>query len=175
MLTARLERRVGQVELLGKAKVRGRRLAFHKRSGDGSGKCDIPLAGASGEVVHGVVYEVPEAAIEHLDRFEGGYERTSLEVDLSGTPTQAHAYLAHPRNVDHLVRPYDWYLQLVHAGSRQHGLVEQYRSTFEEVLDQPDPHPHRGDRLEALRILEEFYSALRDVPGRLRPGAESSR
>lgn len=159
MLTARLERRVGQVELLGRAKVRGRRLAFHKRSGDGSGKCDIPLAEAPGEVVHGVVYEVPDAAIEHLDRFEGGYERTILEVDLSGAPTQAQAYLAHPRHVDHGVRPFDWYLQLVHAGSHQHGLLEEYRLAFEEVLDQPDPLPHRKDRLEALRILEEFYSA----------------
>lgn len=160
MLTLRLERRVGRVELLGRAKIGGRRLAFHKRSGDGSGKCDIPVAEDVGAVVHGVVYEMPDAAIEDLDHFEGGYERTLLEVDLSGVPTQVHAYLAHPRNVDRRARPFDWYLRLVGAGIHEHGLSEEYRSVLTEVAAQPDPFPSRADRLEALGILNDFYAAV---------------
>lgn len=160
MLTARLERRVGPVELVGRARIAGRRLTFHKRSGDGSGKCDIPVAESSVEEVHGVVYEMPDSALEELDRFEGGYKRTLLEVDLSGNPVDAHAYLAQSVHVERGIRPFDWYLQLVHAGTHQHGLVEEYRSVLGEVLDKPDPVLHRSDRLEALGVLREFYAAL---------------
>lgn len=165
MLTARLERRVGPVELVGRARVAGRRLAFHKRSGDGSGKCDIPVAESPSEEVHGVVYEMPDSALEELDRFEGGYSRALLEVELSGDPVEAHAYLAQSVHVDPGARPFDWYLQLVHAGTHQHGLVEEYRSVLAEVVDKPDPVLHRSDRLEALRVLKEFYAALERDPG----------
>lgn len=160
MLTARLEQRVGRVEFVGRAKVAGRRLAFHKRSGDGSGKCDIPVAENAGEQVHGVVYEMPDSALEELDRFEGGYKRTALQVELSGAPEEVQAYLAQPVHVDRGIRPFDWYLQLVYAGVHQHGLVEEYRSCLSEVSDKPDPVLHRSDRLEALGVLKEFYAAL---------------
>lgn len=159
MLTPRLERRVGRVRLLGRAKVLGRRLAFHKRSWDGSGKCDIPPAGAA-ELVHGVVYELPDGALDILDYYEGGYERTKLRVDLSGEAAEVQAYVAEPWFVDGSVRPFDWYLKLVQAGIDQHGLVEEYRSALLQVVERPDPVLDRSDRLEALEILEDFYAAL---------------
>lgn len=158
MLTTRLVRRVGEVELLGRGEIPGRRLAFHKRSGDGSGKCDIPEAGPA-DRVHGAVYEISDDAVGALDRFESGYERRVLEVKLEGVSAGVQVYLADPEHVDENARPFDWYLRLVEAGFRQHGLFGQYRSVLENVVDQPDPVLDRSDRLEALSILREFYSA----------------
>lgn len=158
LLTTRLERRVGAVEVLGRGEIPGRRLAFHKRSSDGSGKCDIPEAGRS-DRAHGVVYEISDDAVGALDRFESGYERRVMEVELEGAPAAVQVYLADPEHIDENARPFDWYLRLVEAGLRQHGLFRLYRPVLENVVDQPDPVPDRADRLEALRILREFYSA----------------
>lgn len=159
MLTFRLEQRVGAVGLLGPARIRGRRLAFHTRCGDGSGKCDIPVADRPDRVVHGVVYEVAEEAVPLLDRYEGGYERSVIEVEMRGELIPVHAYFGKSGLIDGKCLPYDWYVDLVVAGAKQHGLHHHYRDLLAEVKVRQDPLPHRRDRLEALRLLDGFYGA----------------
>ena len=121
----RLECRVGAVRVMGVAILSDHALHWHKRSKDGSGKCDI--VPATGDEVIGVVYALDETQLEALDRAEGvgaGYDRHDVQVELSGQSMTAAAYIA--TQVDDALLPYDWYRHLVLAGARRHGLPADY-------------------------------------------------
>ena len=159
MLTERLKRRVSGAHCLGIARAPGRRLAFHKRSSDESGKCDIPTTGNSSDVVHGVLFDIPDSQRSALDCAEGvghGYEAAPIEVlDSDSSPIQATAYFATSDAIDAHLVPYDWYHCLVVAGARQHRLPGDYVSSVVAVRSVPDPKPNRRTRLEALQALKD--------------------
>lgn len=159
MLTERLIKRIGSVNLVGVASIEGRKLAFHKRSEDGSGKCDIPVSKAKGAIVRGVVYEVTEDDLVTLDEFEGvgkGYERVTMEVQMESGPVEAATYVATDSHIEKGLLPYDWYHGLVLAGAMQHGFPKDYIASLAMVEFQPDPDPNRITRKEALAILESI-------------------
>jgi gamma-glutamylcyclotransferase len=158
MLTERLTRRASGARCLGTARALGRRLAFHKRSSDGSGKCDIPLTGNNSDVVYGVLFDVPDSRRPALDEREGvgyGYEASPIEVlESDSSPILAIAYLATADDVDPRLVPYDWYHRLVVTGMRQHQLPDDYVSSVVATRSVPDPDPRRKTRLEALQALK---------------------
>jgi hypothetical protein len=161
MLTERLKRRVHDVRCFGIARVVGRRLVFHKRSvdksGNESGKCDIPTTGNNSDVVYGVLFEIPDSQRSALDCWEGhGYEAASiLLLDSDSSPVSARAYLATADAIDPRLVPYDWYQCLVVVGARQHRLPGDYISSIVAVRSIPDPKPKRPTRLEALQALKD--------------------
>ena len=66
--------------LVAAAVLDGHELRFHKRSLDGSAKCDaFPHLGAA---VHGVVYRLNPVEQSALDRAERGYDRVAVTVGL---------------------------------------------------------------------------------------------
>ncbi len=139
----RLEFRVGRVRALGVGRLADYCLRWHKRSADGSGKCDI-VPVADDEVI-GAVYELDASKLEVLDRIEGvgaGYERAEVRVVVDGRTVTAAAYVA--TQVDDTLLPYDWYRHLVLAGARRHGLPEAYIVRLGEQRFQLDPDPRRA-------------------------------
>jgi len=125
MLTARLLFRCPGADTIGPAFLTGYTLRFDKRSSDGSGKCTIRQTGNPSDVVHGVLFTIPQSQVPSLDRAEGegtDYDRVLLHVEtLDDKMMPAEAYIAKETKIDRNARTYDWYLDLVIAGAELHG------------------------------------------------------
>lgn len=172
MLEERLQRRVPDATFLTTGSVRGYRLHFHKRSTDGSGKCNIVATNSAEDVVHGVAYEVPDGCLEALDRAEGvghGYNHNyDISVRLAdGAEARMLAYVADSNAIDNTLIPYTWYHRLVVEGAEQHQLPEDYIADLRSVMCSEDPDPDRPAKLEAEAALNA-YMAERAPDYRLR-------
>lgn len=134
MSTERLRERVKTCSALGVAKLPGYTLRFHKRSKFGSGKCDAYHTGDDRDFVLGVLFEIPSAQREALDRFEGaglGYDAVQRKVICAdGRVVEALAYIAAENAIDPALRPTTEYRNYVEAGAIEHGLPEAYIETF---------------------------------------------
>jgi len=131
-------------------------VVFHKRSNrDGSGKAT--LRAEPGATAHGVLFAIDEGERDALDLAEGvgnGYERRDDFVVVAGGVTHVAAtYIATGSHHDADLVPFDWYHALVVAGARQHDLPTDYVARLEAVATDPDPDPHRPEKLNALRLL----------------------
>ena len=127
MLHERLQRRVSSANPMGVAKLGGYRLAFRKRSMDGSAKCDLVSDTAS--EAYGVLFEMKEEELPFLDRAEGvgfGYERVERQLYYRTREIGAFLYLAQPRYITTTDLPYSWYLQFVLHGAKQNALPPAY-------------------------------------------------
>ena len=140
----RLRARVGAPLAARTVRLAGWSLRFHKRSRDGSGKCDIVPAG--NQHIYGVIYSLTRAAKERLDDIEGvgfGYDITELRVPGVGTVT---TYRAHDHAIDGGLSPYSWYHQLVLAGARHHGFPASYLDDLNGITTLEDPDRRRHSR-----------------------------
>jgi hypothetical protein len=153
MLTRRLRARVPSADPIGTGQLPGYRLHFHKRSRDGSGKCNIVPETEETAGVHGVLFDLSRDDVDALDEAEQrgrGYERQTVQIRGSSSPVDAFAYVAQPAYVDDALLPYDWYRALVLAGAREHDLPPAYISRLEAVRSYPDPNQDRRRRYQAL-------------------------
>ena len=150
----RLRSRVPHASFRTVARLHGFALKFHKRSVDGSAKCNI--VPASDEVVIGVIFEVPHAEKRELDRAEGlgnGYEEQELMVVFEdGEERSVVTYVASSAHVDARLQPYTWYREYVIRGARSHGFPSAYVEAIAEVVAIRDPDPDREAR--ELAVLE---------------------
>jgi gamma-glutamylcyclotransferase (GGCT)/AIG2-like uncharacterized protein YtfP len=129
----RMSARVPSAAALGVARLPGYRLAFHKRSTDGSGKGDIVPAAAE---VWGVLYRIAAAELPLLDAAEGpGYKRVRLRPELRGPGVghDAFAYRARPEFIAPELLPLDWYMVYVREGARYHGLPAAYQAWLDSL------------------------------------------
>lgn len=134
MRTARLRARVGPVRAVGPARLPGHALRTDKPGRDGTAKAN--LRPSPGAVVHGVVFELGEGALEILDGFEGGYRRTRVEVVLAaGERAEAVTYVSERHGPDNRLAAD--YLAYLIAGAREHGLPDAWISLLEAL-------PRRG-------------------------------
>lgn len=136
MLTSRLrsDDRCPSARPLGIGALHGYELKWHKRSKDGSGKCDIIKSEEGAAIVHGVLYEIPNHEKSNLDRAEGlgyGYGQVEIEVSRDGRSVAAVAYVA--TNVDSTLKPFDWYHSHVVDGAVEHGLPAEYIAGLRSV------------------------------------------
>jgi hypothetical protein len=152
MLTARLRARVPSCKPLGRASLRGHELRFHKRSKDGSGKCNALRADGAAGVI-GVLFSFDATDRARLDRAEGrgaGYDDIEVTVlDAEGGIVNALTYLASPEFIDDGLSPYGWYRELVITGAREHGLPQDYIASWiekVEVIEDPDPARDASER-----------------------------
>jgi len=119
----RLGARLSSPILLGTALLRNRELRFHKRSVDGSGKCDL-VDGSAGAYV--AVYAISMDDRLRLDAIEGvgyGYRRKSFDVPGYG---RCYAYAAESSHIDDSLPAYDWYRDLVVLGAAFHDFPDAY-------------------------------------------------
>ncbi len=162
MLTERLQQRCPSARARMVAAADNWELGFCKRGQDGSGKAT--LFPATGCRVFGVVFDVDQSELPELDRFESagkGYDRQDdfqVSIADSEVSLEVMTYIARHASTDPSLRPYDWYLNLVRAGVRQHALPLDYRARLEAILPMGDPKSDRPTRLAAIKLLETVVS-----------------
>lgn len=164
MLEQRLKapKRVPGAVCLTIAFARGYCLRFHKKSIDKSGKCNIVQTGSMEDLVHGVLFEIPETQLKKLDDAEGygqGYDHATIQAHLlDRTAGSALTYVADFNAIDDEKVPYSWYHELVVAGAEQHGLPADYIARLREQRSVKDPQPNRDSKVEAEKVLAEYYA-----------------
>lgn len=151
MLAQRLRAvdRAPSAKFLTIAKLPGHVLKFHKRSKDGSGKCNALETGNPVDEVYGVVFEIDEADKPGLDMAEGrgkGYEEKMVDLNSLNSTLTAHTYIADADYIDDSLLPYSWYKDLVIAGAKQHSLPREYIRQLQAVESQKDPDSERTKR-----------------------------
>lgn len=153
MSTCRLRARTPSALPRGIARLAGHRLAWHKVGRDGSAKCDIVETGRIGDVVWGVLFEIALGERRLLDEAEGlgrGYEHKPISVLTERGPLVAGAYYA--THVDAALRPFDWYLEFVLHGAREHRLPHGYLEQLMHVIAAVDADAaRRAANLALLR------------------------
>ncbi len=151
MLRARLEQRVGVVSVVGAGRVSAYQLRFHKRSVDGSGKCNLLYTGNLTDHAHGVVYAMRLGQRVQLDKYEGrSYEAKTVIVQVGSRHVRALTYVGRPEHIEEGMSPYDWYHAFVLAGAREHGLDPRHIEAIVDTRAQPDPDMQRAIQNERL-------------------------
>lgn len=148
----RLLERVPSSRFIAVVPMPGRSVAFHKRSTDGSGKCNLVESSHAAQA-YGVIYEFFVKDKAGLDAAEGlghGYGEALLSFVLNKITYQPYAYVASDSYIDPALKPYHWYKALVLSGARYHNLPEEYVAELESVQSIPDPDYSRNARHEAL-------------------------
>ncbi len=145
MLSRRIRERCPSAIALGMAEIHGYELQWHKRSRDGSGKCDVVQTNHATAVVYGVLYEISVDEKRYLDKAEGlgnGYEAKDAEAAFRGAPRMARIYYA--TDIDTSLKPYTWYKALVVAGAKEYNLPETYieRLVLTDAIEDPDRERH---------------------------------
>jgi gamma-glutamylcyclotransferase len=151
----RLELRVGPVTVVGAGCLAGHTLRFHKIGKDGSAKADALSTGQHDDGVWGVVYTLDARAKRSLDHFEGlgrGYTEREAVVRTTDAEIASRVYHALPACIDPALLPFDWYLDWVIAGAREHGLPASYveKLAAQPVVEDPDRERARRERLAQL-------------------------
>ena len=160
----RMLERVSSSRLLAAIPMPGRKLTFHKRSGDGSGKCNLVELGGT-EEAYGALYEFDsgdKAALDDLEGLGKGYDQAQLRFSHSGVAYQPFVYIASRSHVKPSLVPYDWYKALVIAGARHLRFPEAYIAELESVASKPDlDASRRADREQLLVRIAAFEPIVR--------------
>ena len=156
MSTPRIKRRVASAAFISSARLLEHSLCFHKKSGDGSAKCDIAHTGNGGDIVHGVLFEIAACEKSVMDRYEGlgsGYEEKKVETLLpDGETIIAATYYA--THIDASLNPYHWYKEHVLRSAREHRLPFHHIAAIEAVESIADPH--HDNHLDELSIYSNL-------------------
>jgi hypothetical protein len=123
-------------------------LRFNKKSTDASGKANVESR--EGEEVWGVLYTIPDADLQVLDKGEAGYKRIPKQVVGSAGPVEAWVYVAKTPSNDRSLRPYSWYKCFLVEGARSHGLPPDYIARLEAIEAVEDQDLERGRRKQRL-------------------------
>jgi hypothetical protein len=152
MSTLRIQRRVASATAIFTAQLQEHVLKFHKRSVDGSAKCDIEHTRDRNDFVFGVVYDMLISDKPGLDKYEGlgnGYDEKSVVViQPDGQSLEATAYYA--THIDASLEPYHWYKQHVLIGALEHGLPREHVELIMATPSAPDPDQQK--HIEELSI-----------------------
>jgi gamma-glutamylcyclotransferase len=147
MLSSRIQERCPSARALGIAKLHGHELKWHKRSQDGSGKCDVMQTNNRDCVVYGVLYEIAASEKPALDKAEGlgnGYEEKKVQVVFDDAARVVSIYSA--TRTDSSLKPYAWYRAFVLAGANEHKLPSEYIRRLESVPAVEDADGERERR-----------------------------
>jgi gamma-glutamylcyclotransferase len=116
-------------------------LKFNKPSTDGSGKATVFQN--PGDLIWGVLYEIPITDLSKLDNGERGYVRESTTVLLENDPVTAWLYIAKRPDAAMRLRPYSWYKRFIVEGAREHTLPSDYIASLEDIEAWVDSDPAR--------------------------------
>ena len=155
MSTPRLRYRVPGCRFAFVARLPNYKLCFHKRSKDGSAKCNAFRTAEPTDVVFGAVYELPTNEKPALDRAEGlgaGYHEEILHVlSPQDEKVTVHAYIADVTFTNDSLQPYSWYKDFVLAGAAEHQPPPEYiesRIRAVHAIDDLDPQREQARRAE---------------------------
>lgn len=154
MSTKRLTQRVASARFVSLATLDNHCLRFHKKSHDGSAKCDAFETDNSDDEVIGTLFTMDEAEKPLLDYAEGlgaGYDIKKVTLTLpSGKSQQAFTYYA--TDIDETFLPYTWYLAHVVNGAKEHGLPEDYVKKIKQIKAIEDTNQQRHEKESAIHI-----------------------
>jgi len=127
MSSRRLAERISPLGVHGPARLLDHGLVYNKPGRDGSGKANlVPRVGTE---CWGVIWEVGALDWPTLDRHEPGYRREFKEVfDVAGSCLTAQVYLHAAAGPE--ITPFDWYLDHLLEGAREHRLPPRYVETL---------------------------------------------
>ncbi len=140
MSSLRLKQRVPSARALGRAKLVGHSLAWHKIGQDGTGKCDVVEASDESRV-WGVLYDIEPAERRLLDRAEDlgrGYAEKIVDVVVDGDDQPVRAYTYRALQIDSTLQPFSCYKTHVLTGAREHELPAEYVATIAAVKAHDD-------------------------------------
>lgn len=169
LLTHRLEKRVGQVGVIGPGKLFGYRFAIDKISKkDGSLKADALYTGNQQDFVIGVLFRINPAAKERLDKEEGlgkGYNEKAVKVETStvGETENAFTYVASSPDLTGKNKAYDWYMNIIVAGAGEHQLDAAYIQFLKSIPTKPDSDPTRNLQAEII-ITQSMLTKKEFIP-----------
>jgi hypothetical protein len=149
----RLMERVPSAKLLGVIELGKHSLKFHKKSNDGSSKCNLLKTGAETDLVHGAIYEVDPEHKSELDRFEGkgyGYIDNQIKLQHQGQEYTCFTYIAQQSHIVDNVKPYHWYKKLVVLGARYLQCPDSYVLSIESVESVEDTDEKRKEEMDTL-------------------------
>lgn len=159
----RMVQRVPSARPIGVVEMPKKRLAFHKRSNDGSGKCLFYEPGGSDDIMYGVAYAFDAAEKSKLDRLEGlgqGYNEQLVSFPLNGVTYEAFVYVATSTHIDPTLMPYDWYKEMVLLGVRYHRMLPSYIASVDAIAPIPDRDSTRvADRTAILESMRRTNAA----------------
>ena len=152
MSSRRLLERVPSAAFLSIATLKGHRLQFHKKSRDGSGKCDAEHTADHDDCVIGVVFEMSVSDKKELDQKEClgfGYKKKTVTVVLeSGDQIETATYSA--TETIAALKPYHRYKEHVLRGARENNLPHDYIAIIEKIESVPDPYMDRHEQELAI-------------------------
>ena len=149
----RLQARVSSAELIGGVELKRHRLAFHKKSHDDSGKCNILETGVDSQSVFGAIYKIHSAHKVALDRFEGkgkGYIDSDIHLCHKGREYHCFTYRAQDSYIMPDLNPYHWYKELVLLGAQYHQFPGHYIESIAGVMSMQDPDVSRRQEYDSL-------------------------
>lgn len=124
MSSPRLERRVGPIGRLGRARLPDHAHRFSKLGRDGTGKGNIEPHPE--EHTWGVIYGLTRAQLGELDGIEIGYRRAEIEVIHHARPELLRATTFVALRVVRGLDPTPGYVGHYRDGVREHGIDEAY-------------------------------------------------
>ncbi len=139
---------------------------FTKPSIDLSGKATLVASDRTKHAAIGAVFEISTDDLDSLNKAEGpGYERhNDFRVGClrTGESITTHTYIAKEQHLD--LKPFDWYLALVIAGTIERELDQEYESAFRAIKYDIDTDICRESRQVAIAELQRAgypdYTAL---------------
>jgi gamma-glutamylcyclotransferase len=150
MFTTKMQVPAPSATFVTTGRIAGYLFRFNKESNDGSGKGNIVATGSTTDVVWGVVFKVADGERNRLDRSEGGYDPTTIEIVTPIGPLAVVTYIAKPNRVNNALRPYAWYKDFAVRGAEDHGLPPEYIAEIVAIPTMADPDAARETGQRAL-------------------------
>ena len=158
MSISRLRERAPSATRVGVCTLRNHDLRFHKKSADGSGKCDAYQTGQPNDFIIGSLFTIDPLDMPLLDSAEGlgvGYEEKQVSlVKDSGERIEALMYYA--TSIDETLRPYSWYLQHVIIGANESKCLSSYMLRIKATETIEDENRERDARERAIHDLTVY-------------------
>lgn len=166
MLTYRLEKRVGKVEIIGVGILQQYELRFNKKSKDDSLKADAFFTGSDKDTVVGILFKIDPNKKPELDKAEGlgnGYSIKDVQVLNSSNNESVKAFTYFATDIDNteINLPYDWYLEIIIAGANEHNIPEEYISKIKGVKTKQDTNENR--KILNLSIIKESQARKKSI------------
>ena len=149
----RLRERVPSAQLVGVIELNQHRLAFHKKSQDGSSKCNLVRTGKESDGVYGAIYQMDSVHKQALDSFEdngNSYHDSQLTVELHGKEHSCFTYFAQQSYIENNLKPYHWYKDLVVLGAKHLQFPNAYVRAIELIESVEDSDEIRRERHNLL-------------------------
>jgi len=155
MFQQRLKKRVPSANFISIAVLSGYTIKFHKRSQDGSGKCNAFRTNNPEDLIYGVLFEFDSSDRSVLDEHEGlgrGYHEETVELSSNGEVVEAVTFIADSNAIDESLSPYAWYKDFVVEGAKQNSINSEYITHLEGFIALTDPDKSREERSRKILL-----------------------